>query len=159
MPMKTTFGISTRSALLFLMSCASIEGTIQLYYSIYIFAFMNIALVLSGLGCLYSRGKHNAMIYCRVALSIWFSSAMIGLGLGIYFILHGHEKLKEWCVAIVGSSSGEEECSASLLAPWYAGLICLGFLFGLPFMCFAVKTVHSFYLDSLENYCNNSKQE
>jgi len=121
---------------------------------------MNLALVLSGLGCLHSRGKPHAAIYCRVALYIWFASAMVGIGLGIYFILHGNEKLKEWCVAIVGSSSGEEECSASLLAPWYAGFICLGFLFGIPFMCFAVKTVHLFYLGSLENHSsNNSKQE
>eukprot|EP00985_Skeletonema_marinoi_P019578 scaffold11292_cov118-Skeletonema_marinoi.AAC.3 len=103
----------------------------------------------SGLGCLYSRGKQHEVICCRITLYIWFASAMVGLGLGGYFVLHGHEKLKEWMI-MVGSYSGEEECSPSFLTRWYAGFIWLGCLFGLPFMYFAVKTVHLLYLESLE---------
>eukprot|EP00984_Skeletonema_dohrnii_P016631 scaffold7441_cov109-Skeletonema_dohrnii-CCMP3373.AAC.2 len=150
--MKMIFGISTRPALLFLIAIASIEGTIQLYYSVYWGFFMNLAIVVSGLGCLYSRGKQHEVICCRITLYIWFASAMVGLGLGCYFVLHGHEKLKEWCMIMVGSYSGEEECSPSFLTRWYAGFIWLGCLFGLPFMYFAVKTVHLLYLESLDNY-------
>lgn len=113
---------------------------------------MNLALVVSGLGCYNSRGKEYAVICCRITLYIWFASAMVGLGLGGYFVLHGHDKLKEWCMMIVGSYSGEEECSPSFLAPWYVGFICIGCLFGLPFMYFAVKTIYLLYLESLENY-------
>lgn len=145
-------GISKRSALIFLMAIASVEGIIQLYYSVYWGFFMNLALVASGLACLYSRGKEHAVICCRITLYIWFASAMVGLGLGVYFILHGHDKLKDWCMIIVGSFSGEEECSPSFLAPWYVGFIFIGCLFGLPFMYFAVKTIHLLYLESLENY-------
>jgi hypothetical protein len=147
---KMIYGIiSTRSALLFLMIIASIEGIIQLYYTVYWAFLMNLAIVLSGLSCLYSRGKQNAVIYCRIALYIWFASAMVGIGLGGYFVLHGHEKLKEWCMILVVS---EEECSPLFLAPWYTGFICVGCLFGLPFMYFAVKTIHLLYLESLQNY-------
>ena len=56
----------------------------------------------SGLGSLYSRGKQHEVICCRITLYIWFASAIVGLGLGGYFVLHGHEKLKEWCMIMVG---------------------------------------------------------
>lgn len=139
------FGVvSTRSALLCLMAIATIEGTIQLCYSVYWAFLMNLALVLTGLSCLYSRGKQHAVICCRITLYIWFASAMVGLGLGGYFVLHGHDKLKEWCMALLDSPL--------FLAPWYTGLICVGCLFGLPFMYFAVKTIHLLYLESVENY-------
>ena len=42
--MKMIFGICTRPALLFLIAIASIEGTIQLYYSVYWGFFMNLAI-------------------------------------------------------------------------------------------------------------------
>ena len=143
---------NTRSALLFFMSIAAIEGGIEFYYSIWWPSFLNLILVLSGLSCLYGRKE----ICSRITLYIWIASALVGVILGIYFALHGHDKLNEWCYIIMLHDGGstlsiqdETKCLPSNLASVHTFLIGIGLVFGLPFMYFAVKTVHIIHLEAV----------
>ncbi|KAL7555232.1 hypothetical protein ACHAWF_018887 [Thalassiosira exigua] len=143
-------GIPLKSALLFFISIAAIEGTIQLYYSIYWGSMMNLFLVLSGLSSLYMGGNVRAVAsYRRITLYIWSASMAVGLGLGFYFIFNGRELLKSWCLALLPGEDGAA-CSESSLTSAYVGFVCAGFGFGLPFMYVAVETVRLLYMEALE---------
>ena len=142
---------NTRSSLLFFISIATIEGSIQFYYSIWWPSFLNLILVLSGLSCLYSRKE----ICSRITLYIWIASALVGVGLGTYFALHGHDKLNEWCNLMLHdggsilSIQDETKCLPSYLALVHTFMVGIGLVFGLPFMYFAVKTVHIIHLEAV----------
>lgn len=136
--------ISPRTSLQILVSIAAIEGCIQFYYSVYWGACMNLAIVLSGASCLYSKRK-QLVKNCLITLYIWSTSAVVGLGLGFYFLLHGRELAKDWCLILFD----EDECSSSYLVAVYKSIIFVGVVFALPFMYFAVKTVHVLYLEAL----------
>ena len=151
----STIQSNTRSALLFFMSIAAIEGSIQFYYSIWWPSFLNLVLVLSGWSCLYSRKGKYAEMCSRTTLYIWIASALVGVSLGIYFVLHGHNKLNEWCNVMLHhggsilSIQDETKCLPSNLASVHTFLVGIGLVFGLPFMYFAVKTVHTIHLEAV----------